>query len=413
MRKISLSCIISLLFLFGFSIKGVAQNTYLTLHLAPELRGEAQTVYLHCYKWNLSKEFSILDSVKVAPKDSIVHMMCYIPEEYTLKIIFSRLGPSYLWFDVEPNKEYDLYPTEDMNGKYPYFIKGSDVFNEDNEFRKRTINPLFEKISNLAQEIAKTSSATIGRQLEKKKQEYRTQLVDKILLYIKTTRFPLVAKAHSLQLYVNYRDIMPLESLLQLFYELKRKFPKSHYFIYPPPYTASAYLAPYSIESREQQKMINKLYKERNQITAVDTALGACLSLQFPDKNKSKIKLDTIQSQYILVNFWASWCAPCRKKIPFIKEAKAKYAERLTVYAVTLDADRGKWQEAIAEDRTENFIHVVGVSEQNNFNKQLKALGINAIPRNFLLNKEHKIIAKDLKGEELIQFLDKLENNKP
>lgn len=124
------------------------------------------------------------------------------------------------------------------------------------------------------------------------------------------------------------------------------------------------------------------------------------------------MRLDTIQSKYILVDFWASWCAPCRKEIPFIKEAKAKYADRLTVYAVTLDANRSKWQKAIAEDGTGNFIHVVGVSEQNNFNKQLKELGINAIPRNFLLDKEHRIIAKDLRGKELIQFLDKLENNK-
>lgn len=411
MRKILSSFICGLLLFFCFSIKGLSQNTHLTLHLASELRGEAQTAYLHCYKWNVSREFGILDSVKIAPNDSIVQMKCYIPEAYTLKIIFSRLGPSYLWFNVEPDKKYDLYLTEDMDGKYPFPIKGSDVFNENNEFRKRTITPLFEKISHITQEITQTSSVSFAKKLEKKKLEYRKQLVDSVLLYIKMTRFPLLAKSHSLQLYTNYRDIIPLDSLLRLYYELKGKFPDSQDFFLPPPYKAKDALAPYSIESREQQKMIKKLHKERNQITPVDTTLGACLSLQFPNISKNKIRLDTIQSKYILVDFWASWCAPCRKEIPFIKETKAKYADRLTVYAVTLDADRSKWQKAIAEDRTENFIHVVGVSEQNNFNKQIKALGIKAIPRNFLLDKEHRIIAKDLKGKELIHFLDKLEND--
>lgn len=230
MRKILPSFICGLLLFLCFSIKGFSQNTYLSLHLPPELRGEAQTAYLHCYKWNVSNEFGILDSVKVTPKDSIVQMKCYIPEAYELKVIFSRLGPSYLWFNVEPDKKYDLYLTEDMDGKYPFPIKGSDVFNEDNEFRKRTITPLFEKISNTAQEISQTSSVAIAGKLERKKQAYRKQLVDSVLLYIKTTRFPLLADNHILQLYVNYRDIIPLDSLIRLFYELKRKFPESSCF---------------------------------------------------------------------------------------------------------------------------------------------------------------------------------------
>lgn len=412
MRKTSLPFMISLLFLLCFSVRGLAQNTWLTLHLAPELQGENQTAYLHCFKWNVSSEFEILDSVKVAPKDSIVRMKCYIPEAYTLTIIFSRLGPSHLWFNVEPDKKYDLYLTEDMNGKYPFPIKGSDVFNEDNEFRAKTITPLFEKISNTAREISQASSAGTIQKLEKRKQKYRQQLVDSVLWYIKTTKFPLLAHSHSLQLYAYYRDIIPLDSLIGLFYDLKRKFPESGKFTLPPPYRAKDKLAPYSIESREQQNMIHRLYEERNRITPADTTLGAYLALNLPDADRNKVKLDTLRSEYILVDFWASWCAPCRKEIPFIKEAKARYADHLAVYAVTLDADRKKWQNAIVEDGTEDFIHVVGVSEQNTPNRQVKELGVNAIPRNFLLDKDRRIIAKDLRGEELIPFLEKWERNK-
>jgi len=99
---------------------------------------------------------------------------------------------------------------------------------------------------------------------------------------------------------------------------------------------------------------------------------------------------------------------PCRKETPFLKMAKERYKDKLAVYAVTIDADTLKWEKAIEEDSTRYFIHVRGVSDRNVPDKQVRALKIKSIPRNFLLDKERRIIAKDLRGEELLNALEQL-----
>lgn len=385
------------------------KNVHIRLHLPLELCDEEQTVYMYGYLEN-GYDFRIIDSIQIQPKDSIVTLSGYIKKATGLDFIFSRKGPKDLYFTVLPDGDYDLYLTEDMDGRYPFLIKGHILHNQNLFFRKNIINPLKEEESRLSSNLPHDTSSVLYQIKKDSIELIRQTTVTKTLNYIKTTTFPSEARIYSLVLYAFYRDIISKDSLQSLHTLLRQKFPddvkfKDSLFV--------SKLTPYPVseQSKKERKRIAEIAEKRNSIVPRDTALHAVLNLTFPAIDKNKIKLDTIQSKYILVDFWASWCAPCRKEIPFIKEAKAKYADRLTVYAVTLDANRSKWQKAIAEDGTENFIHVVGVSEQNNFNKQLKELGINAIPRNFLLDKEHRIIAKDLRGKELIQFLDKLENN--
>ena len=140
--------------------------------------------------------------------------------------------------------------------------------------------------------------------------------------------------------------------------------------------------------------------------------MGAKLQLAFPHISKKKINTDSIAEEYVLVDFWASWCVPCRKETPFLKMAKERYKDKLAIYAVTIDADTLKWEKAIEEDSTRYFIHVRGVSDRNVPDKQVRALKIKSIPRNFLLDKERRIIAKDLRGEELLNALEQLISQK-
>ena len=91
-----------------------------------------------------------------------------------------------------------------------------------------------------------------------------------------------------------------------------------------------------------------------------------------------------------------------------MKEAVAKYKDAVTVYAVSIDNKREAWQKAIEEDSTQEFLQMIGTLRNGTPTRLLKQLDIKTIPANFLLDKEKRIVAKDLRGEQLIQTLDSL-----
>ena len=144
--------------------------------------------------------------------------------------------------------------------------------------------------------------------------------------------------------------------------------------------------------------------------TPLNKDLGSRLDLTFEDANGQKIATKDISTPYIFVDFWASWCKPCRKEIPNLKEAVAKYKDDLTIYAVSLDNKREAWQKAIKEDSTQEFLQVIGTLRNESPTQLLRQLEIQTIPANFLLDKERRIVAKDLRGEQLMQTLDSLIN---
>ena len=144
------------------------------------------------------------------------------------------------------------------------------------------------------------------------------------------------------------------------------------------------------------------------QCTLLNKDLGNQLDLTFEDVDGKKIATKDINTPYIFVDFWASWCKPCRKEIPNIKQAVAKYKDELTIYAVSLDNKREAWQKAINEDSTQEFLQVIGTLRNESPTQLLRQLDIQRIPANFLLDKERRIVAKDLRGNELIQTLDSL-----
>jgi peroxiredoxin len=112
-----------------------------------------------------------------------------------------------------------------------------------------------------------------------------------------------------------------------------------------------------------------------------------------------KISLSSMQGKYVLVDFWASWCGPCRQENPNIVRVFEKYKDKgFTVFGVSLDKSKDKWVEAIAKDNL-NWTHI---SDLNGWQAAPAVVyGIRSIPASFLLDKEGRIIAKDLRGEAL------------
>ncbi len=132
---------------------------------------------------------------------------------------------------------------------------------------------------------------------------------------------------------------------------------------------------------------------------------GTAFDFQQNDPNGKPVKLSDFKGKYVLIDFWASWCVPCRKENPHVVAAYEKYkGKNFEILGVSLDADKASWLKAIKDDG----LTWTNVSDLKGWKNEVGELyAVKAVPSNFLISPEGKILAKDLRGDALIQFLEK------
>ena len=147
----------------------------------------------------------------------------------------------------------------------------------------------------------------------------------------------------------------------------------------------------------------NEFVKQRHQQVNVErkTAIGAqAPDIALTDPDGKIRKLSSLKGKVVLIDFWASWCGPCRKENPNVVAVYQKYHDLgFEIYSVSLDKDRDSWLKAIAKD---NLLWPDHVSDLKYWKSEgAAAYGVTSIPYTVLVDKKGRIVAKKLRGEEL------------
>ncbi|NSL89101.1 TlpA family protein disulfide reductase [Chitinophaga sp. Mgbs1] len=125
-----------------------------------------------------------------------------------------------------------------------------------------------------------------------------------------------------------------------------------------------------------------------------------------PDPSGKMVSLKSFRGKYVLVDFWASWCGPCRQENPNVVKAYQQFKNKnFTILGVSLDKTKEQWLAAIKQDGLA-WNHVSDLKFWDS--AVVPIYGINAIPTNFLLDPQGKIIAADLRGDALTAKLQEI-----
>ncbi len=147
---------------------------------------------------------------------------------------------------------------------------------------------------------------------------------------------------------------------------------------------------------------------KRRLVTLEKSAIGKqFLDFTTKDLNGKKVKFSSfIGKKYVLLDFWASWCIPCRKENPNILKVYNKYKDKgFDVVAVSLNKDKDKWLKAIKEDGLP-WHHISDLLGWNSYS--VNTYGVSAVPHSVLISPEGKIIAKNLRGRKLKNYISNL-----
>jgi thiol-disulfide isomerase/thioredoxin len=145
-------------------------------------------------------------------------------------------------------------------------------------------------------------------------------------------------------------------------------------------------------------KQITDKYNKAKQF-----AIGKSIDFTLPDKEGKEFKLSSLKGKYVLVDFWASWCVPCRAENPFMLKAYNELKDKnFEIVGVSLDETRAAWLRAVEQDK----LPWVQVSDVKGFKTEIAVrFGITAIPQNVLIDPDGKVIAKDLRGSDVNKMI--------
>jgi thiol-disulfide isomerase/thioredoxin len=133
---------------------------------------------------------------------------------------------------------------------------------------------------------------------------------------------------------------------------------------------------------------------------------GTVPEIELPNAVDSMVKLSSLNGKVVLIDFWASWCVPCRAANPYVQNLYKKYrAKGFEVFAVSLDVKNEPWIKAVKKDRL-TYTQVIDNAGWRS--KVAESFFVDALPTNFLLDKAGKIVAINIEGKEMFDAVKRL-----
>jgi thiol-disulfide isomerase/thioredoxin len=130
------------------------------------------------------------------------------------------------------------------------------------------------------------------------------------------------------------------------------------------------------------------------------------IDFRLPDANEKPVDLASLRGKYVFIDFWASWCGPCRAENPNLVKAYQKFKGKpFEIVGISLDEKKEPWLKAIEKDNLP-WVHLADLKGWEN--DLARHYGIRWIPSSFLLDPEGRIIARDLRGDALEKMLSDL-----
>lgn len=303
-------------------------------------------------------------------KDGAFTVTGTLPEPGLFWLVLSNEQPQYIYLENNPIKisgsKKDL-----KNLK----IEGSASQNDFDQFQE-TFNPLIGELNAVAAAMQKETS-------EKKKEQLMAKYDSVVTSINKEVGKFVTAKKSS------YVSPFVLFVTAQLNQDVK---------------TLEGYYNQLAEPVRNSN--IGKSLAEYIAYNKVGSVGTPALEFTQNDTAGQPVSLSSFKGKYVLVDFWASWCRPCRAENPNVVKVYNKFKDKnFTVLGVSLDQEKDAWIKAIEKDKL-TWTHVSDLQQWNNAVAQLYR--VQSIPQNFLIDPQGNIVAKDLRGPELEKKLCEL-----